>query len=176
MEHQRRPSGAATSPGASSGNPGVRHELRSGPDEFSHARSSQSRRHKAGSSGAGRSRPKRAFHEGKVAPTLLYLGGNPSRPSLHMASGCILPGRSRPTSGGWPPNGIRNMNDLRPDQVRRASAREVVWRCELGHRSAAAFHKLTLSGSGHPGHYGLEAAERSQVGRQRAWMARERAA
>ncbi len=67
-------------------------------------------------------------------------------------------------------------NALRPDQVSRASAREVVWRCELGHEWSAAVYQRTLSGSGCPECYQLEAAERSQAGKRRAREARERAA
>ena len=67
-------------------------------------------------------------------------------------------------------------NALRPDQVSRASAREVVWRCELGHEWSAAVYQRTLSGSGCPDCYRLEAAERSKAGKQRAREAREQAA
>jgi hypothetical protein len=67
-------------------------------------------------------------------------------------------------------------NALRPDQVSRASGREVVWRCELGHEWSAAVYQRTLSGSDCPGCYRLEAADRSKAGRQRAREAREEAA
>lgn len=67
-------------------------------------------------------------------------------------------------------------NTLRPDQVSRASAREVVWRCELGHEWSAAVYQRTLSGSGCPECCRLEAAERSAAGKRRAREARERAA
>ena len=67
-------------------------------------------------------------------------------------------------------------NALRPVQVSRASAREVVWRCELGHEWSAAVYQRTLSGSGCPDCYRLEAAERSKAGKQRAREAREQAA
>ena len=62
---------------------------------------------------------------------------------------------------------------LRPDQVTRASAREVVWRCELGHEWSAAVYQRTLSGSGCPECYRLEAAARSRAGRARARTARD---
>jgi hypothetical protein len=66
-------------------------------------------------------------------------------------------------------------NDLRPDQVTRASARKVVWRCEFGHEWAAAVYQRTLSGSGCPECYRLEAAARSKAGRARARRARDEA-
>jgi hypothetical protein len=67
-------------------------------------------------------------------------------------------------------------NALRPDQVSRASAHEVVWRCELGHEWSAAVYQRTLSGSGCPDCYRLEATDRSKAGKQRAQEAREQAA
>jgi len=66
-------------------------------------------------------------------------------------------------------------NELRPDQVTRASAREIVWRCEAGHEWAAAVYQRTLSGSGCPDCYRLEATARSKAGRERARRAREEA-
>jgi hypothetical protein len=66
-------------------------------------------------------------------------------------------------------------NDLRPDQVTRASARKVVWRCEAGHEWAAAVYQRTLSGSGCPACYRLEATARSTAGRARARRARDEA-
>lgn len=41
-------------------------------------------------------------------------------------------------------------NTLRPDEVSRASAREIAWVCEHGHEWAAAIYSRTLSGSGCP--------------------------
>ena len=73
---------------------------------------------------------------------------------------------------GWHPT----RNELRPDQVSRASGREVVWRCEHGHEWSAAVYQRTLSGSGCPKCYRLEAAERSRAGKQRAREARDQAA
>ena len=67
-------------------------------------------------------------------------------------------------------------NALRPDQVTRASAREVVWRCELGHEWSAAVYQRTLSGTGCPDCHRLTAAARSEAGRQRARRVRDRAA
>jgi len=64
---------------------------------------------------------------------------------------------------------------LRPDQVTRASAREIVWRCELGHDWSAAVYQRTLSGSGCPDCYRLEAAARSRAGRERARRAHDTA-
>ena len=64
-------------------------------------------------------------------------------------------------------------NELRPDQVTRASARDVVWRCELGHEWSAAVYQRTLSGSGCPDCYRLTAAARSRTGRTRASRCRE---
>jgi hypothetical protein len=67
-------------------------------------------------------------------------------------------------------------NELRPDEVTRASARVVVWRCESGHEWSAAVYQRTLSGSGCPTCYRLEAAERSKAGKRRAHEERDRAA
>jgi hypothetical protein len=67
-------------------------------------------------------------------------------------------------------------NALRADQVTRASAREIVWRCELGHEWSAAVYQRTLSGSGCPECYRLEAAARSRSGRARARRAQDEAA
>jgi hypothetical protein len=67
-------------------------------------------------------------------------------------------------------------NELRPDQVRRASAREIVWRCEFDHEWSARVYQRTLSMSGCPDCYRLEAAKRSRAGKQRAREARARAA
>jgi len=66
-------------------------------------------------------------------------------------------------------------NGLRPDQVTRASARVVVWRCELDHEWSAAVYQRTLSGSGCPDCYRLTAPTRSKAGRERASQAREAA-
>jgi hypothetical protein len=66
-------------------------------------------------------------------------------------------------------------NDLRPDQVSRASAREVVWRCELGHEWSAAVYQRTLSRSGCPHCHRLEAATRSRAGKERARRLRDEA-
>ena len=62
----------------------------------------------------------------------------------------------------WRPTG----NSLRPDQVTRASAREVMWRCEAGHIWSAPVYQRTLSQSGCPDCYRLEAVARSTVGRE----------
>lgn len=64
-------------------------------------------------------------------------------------------------------------NELRPDQVTRASAREVIWRCELGHEWSAPVYQRTLSRTGCPDCYRFSAAARSNAGRQRARRARE---
>ncbi len=64
-------------------------------------------------------------------------------------------------------------NALRPDQVTRASAREVVWRCEVGHEWSAAVYQRTLSGSGCPDCYRLTAAARSRTGKTRARRSRD---
>jgi len=66
-------------------------------------------------------------------------------------------------------------NVLRPDQVTRASAREIVWRCELGHEWSAAVYQRTLSRSGCPECYRLEATARSRAGKARARRARDEA-
>ena len=64
-------------------------------------------------------------------------------------------------------------NALRPDQVTRASARLVVWRCELGHEWTAAVYQRTLSRSGCPECYRLTAVVRRTAGRSRARRARD---
>jgi hypothetical protein len=66
-------------------------------------------------------------------------------------------------------------NELRPDQVSRASAREIVWRCEQGHEWSAAVYQRTLSHTGCPDCYRREAAARSKAGRERARHTREAA-
>jgi hypothetical protein len=66
-------------------------------------------------------------------------------------------------------------NALRPDQVTRASAREIVWRCESSHEWTAPVYQRTLSGSGCPDCYRAEAAARSRAGRERARHARDAA-
>ncbi len=67
-------------------------------------------------------------------------------------------------------------NELRPDQVTRASAREVIWRCELGHEWAAPVYQRTLSRTGRPDCYRITAAARSRAGRQRGSQARDQEA
>jgi hypothetical protein len=66
-------------------------------------------------------------------------------------------------------------NELRPDQVTRASAREIVWLCPAGHEWTAPVYQRTLSGSGCPDCYRAEAAARSRVGRRRAREVRDAA-
>ena len=63
-----------------------------------------------------------------------------------------------------------------PDQVSRASGREVVWRRKPGHGWAAAVCQRTLSDSGCPECYGLEAVERSKAGKRRAQAKLDQAA
>lgn len=67
-------------------------------------------------------------------------------------------------------------NALRPDEVTRASAREVVWRCELGHEWSAPVYQRTLAGTGCPDCHRLTAAARTDAGRHRARRARDTAA
>ncbi len=67
-------------------------------------------------------------------------------------------------------------NILRPDQVTRASGRDVVWRCERDHEWRAVIYARTLSASGCPTCYALEASVRSRAGKRRARLAREGAA
>ncbi len=64
-------------------------------------------------------------------------------------------------------------NELRPHEVSRASGREVTWRCELGHEWRTVVYARTLSRSGCPTCYILEAAPRSSAGKQRARQARD---
>jgi hypothetical protein len=66
-------------------------------------------------------------------------------------------------------------NELRPDQVSRASAREITWRCEQGHEWRAAVYQRTLSHTGCPDCYRLEAAAGSRAGRDRARQVRDQA-
>lgn len=94
--------------------------------------------------------------------------------------GCCLAIRSRrpprprsiPEQLEWHPT----RNALRPDQVTRASGREVVWQCESGHAWSAAVYQRTLSGSGCSHCYRLTAAARSGAGKQRARRASDDAA
>ena len=105
-----------------------------------------------------------------VERTLLYLGGNP----LYQAASALT--RSEPMvpwhARDWHPT----RNTLRPRPGRPALGRDVAWRPELGHVWSAVVYQRTLSGSGCPDCYRLEAAERSKAGKQRAPEARERAA
>lgn len=71
----------------------------------------------------------------------------------------------------WDPSA----NELRPDQVTRASARDIVWRCEAGHTWTAAVYQRTLSRSGCPECYRLEAAARSRAGIERGRRRRDTA-
>jgi hypothetical protein len=71
----------------------------------------------------------------------------------------------------WHPTRIA----LRPDGVSRASARVVVWRCEQGHEWSAAVYQRTLSRSGCPECFRVEAAARSRAGKARARRARDEA-
>jgi hypothetical protein len=67
-------------------------------------------------------------------------------------------------------------NSLRPHELTRASARRVVWRCAQGHEWSAAVYQRTLSKSGCPECYRLEAPARSRAGQARARHARARQA
>lgn len=67
-------------------------------------------------------------------------------------------------------------NTFGPDAVSRGSARTVVWLCERGHEWSAAVYQRTLSKSGCPACYRLQAALRSRVGKARARDARDRQA
>ena len=64
-------------------------------------------------------------------------------------------------------------NALRPDQVTRASGREVVWRCEQGHAWTAVVYARTLSRSGCPTCYRLKTSERIKTGKKRARQIRD---
>jgi hypothetical protein len=64
-------------------------------------------------------------------------------------------------------------NVRRPDEVSRASAREVIWRCAQGHEWRAVVYSRTLSKSACPECYKLEATTRSLAGRERARRSRE---
>jgi len=66
-------------------------------------------------------------------------------------------------------------NVLRPDQVTRASAREVWWHCPVGHEWTTPVYQRTLSGSGCPDCYRAEAATRSKAGKATAHAARDAA-
>ena len=58
-------------------------------------------------------------------------------------------------------------NALRPDQVARASARELVWRCELGHEWRAVVYARTLSRSGCPQCFRLSQPVKSRTAIER---------
>ncbi len=64
-------------------------------------------------------------------------------------------------------------NALRPDQVTRASGREITWLCENGHEWQAVVYARTLSKSGCPTCYRLETSERIKAGQQRARRIRD---
>jgi hypothetical protein len=66
-------------------------------------------------------------------------------------------------------------NVLRPDQVTRASARDVWWHCPVGHEWSTPVYQRTLSGSGCPDCYRAEAATRSKAGKATARAARDAA-
>jgi hypothetical protein len=72
-------------------------------------------------------------------------------------------------AGEWHPT----KNVLRPDQVRRASGREVIWCCAEGHEWAAVVYARTLSRSGCPTCYRLETSERIKAGKKRARRIRD---
>ena len=78
-----------------------------------------------------------------------------------------------------PPGSMRSWapgrNAPRPDQVTRASAHDIVWRCEVGHEWSTPVYQRTLSGSGCPDCYRAEAATRSKEGKAQARAAREAA-
>ena len=67
-------------------------------------------------------------------------------------------------------------NELRPDQVSRASGRDVVWRCEHGHEWTAVVYQRTLLQSGCPECYRRDAVARSRTGKKRAREASEQQA
>src|SRR3990172_10323999 len=64
-------------------------------------------------------------------------------------------------------------NALRPDQVTRASGREVVWCCKQGHEWTAVVYARTLSRSGCPTCYRLETSQRVKAGQKRARQIRD---
>lgn len=64
-------------------------------------------------------------------------------------------------------------NELRPDQVTRASGREVIGRCVDGHEWAAVVYARTLSRSGCPTCYAIETPERIRTGKRRARQVRD---
>lgn len=66
-------------------------------------------------------------------------------------------------------------NELGPHQVSRASAREVTWRCPAGHEWRAVVYARTLSWSGCPDCYGLDASLRNKAGKHRARQDRDMA-
>ncbi|MDO8485289.1 MAG: zinc-ribbon domain-containing protein, partial [Candidatus Limnocylindrales bacterium] len=55
----------------------------------------------------------------------------------------------------------------------RASGRDVAWRCEQRHEWRSVVYARTLSASGCPTCYTLEAGVRSRAGKKRARQARE---
>lgn len=67
-------------------------------------------------------------------------------------------------------------NELRPDQVTRASGRVATWRCAAGHEWQAAVYSRTLSRSGCPTCYAVETSVRIRAGKRRARRLRDRQA
>lgn len=117
---------------------------------------------------------------GEWSGPLLYLGGNSAPPEVARSPGTMRPWDPAESLAAYYPwlalEWHPSRNTLRPDQVSRASAREIVWRCELGHAWSAVVYQRTLSKSGCPDCYRLEAGERSKAGKRRAQEARTKAA
>ena len=59
-------------------------------------------------------------------------------------------------------------NALRPDQVTRASGREIHWICEVGHEWSAVVYSRTLSASGCPECFRLGSAAKAKAGAKRS--------
>jgi hypothetical protein len=95
-----------------------------------------------------------------------YHMGNRVHPSESLAA--FYPWLARE----WHPT----KNELRPDQVTRASGRVATWRCAAEHEWQAAVYSRTLARSGCPTCYAVEASVRIRAGKRRARRLRDRQA
>lgn len=100
-----------------------------------------------------------------AAPRLVVRPPDAPVDQLRLERGEELPWLARE----WHPT----RNELRPDQVSRASAREVIWRFELGHEWSAVIYARTLSPSGCPTCYRGDVSERVRAGKRRALVIRD---
>lgn len=64
-------------------------------------------------------------------------------------------------------------NALRPDQITRSSGRDAVWRCADGHEWTAVIYSRTVSSSGCPECFRLQASDKIKAGQKLARQRRE---